>query len=1121
MAASIATRKEEKKEIKLLTKNKNCMKKFFYSVLAAATMLFATTSCSQDEEIVGGGNTPDGKGQKVTFTVGMPEEANSRAIADGVSVGGGNKADNLIWALYEKDKNVCLDFGHVTGTKNTTTGKHEFTAEITMVKGLTYNVLFFAYDDEKCAFELASTPKETDLTALKLKTADLVANEEGYDAFVKCHEFKLGGKTDVELTRPFAQVNAATTVADLDKAKKLQAVVTKSELVINGVPTQYNVLTGETTAKADLTYQANAILTNYQAAADAHPNEDITVKENGVEHTYKYLAMAYVLAGETATSNASTHQATFNFYRGTNGDDLMRTIEIVNLPIQRNWRTNVIGDLLTKEESFKITIDHIFVDDHIIYEDEITNVTTSQDLETALKQDLETIIVNLGEETSSRAEGEKLTFDVNISSTVDSYYFGTAKTNNIIINGNGHTINFIHNDGDWNYIRCANENAKWFINNVTLTNSGKNDGPWNRHDIRFYNPVELKDVISDKAIAVLNDATLKNVKIADTGVYGLWITAEGQTVDVDGLEITTSNDGRGIKIADEYVDTPELVTLNVENSKFTTQSKGAVLVSSKAGAAINWGAGNDISNVAKDNIYAVWVDEDWADSYDLVTVEGAQKRMENSEVLAEGNVLLTDGVYEILNIDGLKWFRDQVNAGANDFSGKTVVLTCDINLNNEAWTPIGLNADAANKFKGTFDGQGHIISNLKVQTEAGYTAAGLFGALNGTAQNFTIDGATIEHISTGAATDNGIAVVAGSLYNTGNVYGVTVKNATVKGNRYVSAIAGYAYGSIMNCTVENITLVATPNKSGESFDNGDKVGAIAGYFDSKSVYQVTGNVAENVTITGYRDMGIIVGTANGADKVSDNTINGANKITVNRDYFYGDKDENANEVVGRITAGTLGENTVNGTVEIIRLTSPSEVNDAIKEGGDYTFEDDVEGAAVSSNAYGKTGLNQLNGGTIDGNGKTLSVSGAYGTWDCALNTTGGTIKNLTVDSGFRGIFINHNSSNCGKVYLENVIIDGPVYTISCDQGTNSGLEATSCTFNGWTSYAATIGDVKFTGCKFGEGAGYAYCRPYAATEFVDCDFEAGFKIDPCATITFKNCKLNGVETECRKFGYSC
>ena len=165
--------------------------------------------------------------------------------------------------------------------------------------------------------------------------------------------------------------------------------------------------------------------------------------------------------------------------------------------------------------------------------------------------------------------------------------------------------------------------------------------------------------------------------------------------------------------------------------------------------------------------------------------------------------------------------------------------------------------------------------------------------------------------------------------------------------------------------------------------------------------------------------------------------------------------------------------------------------------------------ASMSNAYGTTGINIKNGQTLDGNGNTLDIKGAGGTWDSGINTTGGTIKNITVTGSFRGIFINHNSTHSEPVILENVTIDGTVYTISCDQGTGKGLTATNSIFNGWTSYAATLGNATFNNCKFGEGSGYAYCRPYAPTAFVNCDFEAGFTVDPRAAVTFENCTVGG------------
>ncbi len=166
--------------------------------------------------------------------------------------------------------------------------------------------------------------------------------------------------------------------------------------------------------------------------------------------------------------------------------------------------------------------------------------------------------------------------------------------------------------------------------------------------------------------------------------------------------------------------------------------------------------------------------------------------------------------------------------------------------------------------------------------------------------------------------------------------------------------------------------------------------------------------------------------------------------------------------------------------------------------------------AKMSNAYGKTGINVKNGQTIDGNGYTIDIKGAGGTWDSGINTTGGLIKNLTVTGSFRGIFINHNSTHSEPVVLENVTIDGTTYTISCDQGMQQNLIATDSAFKGWTSYAATLGTATFTDCYFGEGNGYAYCRPYAPTTFVNCDFEAGYEMDARAAVTFENCTIGGV-----------
>lgn len=230
-----------------------------------------------------------------------------------------------------------------------------------------------------------------------------------------------------------------------------------------------------------------------------------------------------------------------------------------------------------------------------------------------------------------------------------------------------------------------------------------------------------------------------------------------------------------------------------------------------------------------------------------------------------------------------------------------------------------------------------------------------------------------------------------------------------------------------------------------------------------------------------------------------------------------------NEAFGEVTAEKLnewlaeteigspnGDKNMDNNPPYPPVSTADELVAALEAGKDVKLMNNIKiDPASMSNAYGTTGINVKNGQSIDGNGYTIDIKGAGGTWDSGINTTGGLIKNLTVTGSFRGIFINHNSDHSEPVVLKNVTIDGTTYTISCDQGMNQTFEATDSTFNGWTSYAATLGSAKFVNCKFGEGNGYAYCRPYAPTEFVGCEFEAGYVVDPRAAVTFENCTIGG------------
>ena len=190
-----------------------------------------------------------------------------------------------------------------------------------------------------------------------------------------------------------------------------------------------------------------------------------------------------------------------------------------------------------------------------------------------------------------------------------------------------------------------------------------------------------------------------------------------------------------------------------------------------------------------------------------------------------------------------------------------------------------------------------------------------------------------------------------------------------------------------------------------------------------------------------------------------------------------------------------------------------QVKSALNAGEGFAFGTDitVETDEIESSSYGKTGLNHTNGGVIDGNGKTLTVKGADSTWDSAIYTKGGTIKNLNVKGAFRGIFTGGLTSD---LIIDNVTFNDVTYTFNADgEGVSDyKLKVKNSTLNGWTSYSNIFKSVSFTNCNFGEGRGYAFLRPYNPTTLTNCNFSTGFKLDASKTegIILKNCTVDGV-----------
>ena len=342
------------------------------------------------------------------------------------------------------------------------------------------------------------------------------------------------------------------------------------------------------------------------------------------------------------------------------------------------------------------------------------------------------------------------TFDYNAR---DAY--GTAETTSVTINGNGNTLTLNQKNSDWASIGLAN-NSKLVLNNMTIEKTGHGDtsGAWNKHAIIFSCPVEMNDVTVNNSIAVQAGAALTNVTINEAnGYYGLWINGNGQTVTVNGGSITATNGGRGIKIADQYVDAPAQVKLSVTGTVFETAQKAAVLVSSKAGANIT--ASNvDITKVAADQVNFVWVDEDWAEYFSEVEVTGATVSVEGADSFAAA-------ITENGAVKGYyKTLAEALTAAAD---GDTVTL-----IWSEGNAPVAMNGAVFGKTV-------TITGTATVDWSKGFLFVGRGGEGNATV---TFDGANLTSASNSAS--YGIHV-SGREKNTDNKYDGTVeiKNSTI------------------------------------------------------------------------------------------------------------------------------------------------------------------------------------------------------------------------------------------------------------------------------------------------------------------------------------------------------
>lgn len=317
-------------------------KKVFFCLFAAAGML-SVTSCSNEEL----DTLPGGNEAQVCFSLGLEGGMGSRTISDGTG------AKKLVYAVYNSEGQIIktIENADVNGqiVNENAFNNAELTEHvtITLAKGQEYTVAFWAQNPSCTAYET------TDLENVTINYAG-VNNDETRDAFFKAETFTVSGSTtiDVELKRPFAQVNVGVHQSDWDAAVASGVKVLQSKVTIDNAATALNVLTGTVDGEETVDYSLANI-----------PAESLYVDMNGdgVKEPYVYLSMSYILPNDQSTgyAQAALQEVAFTF-DPENGNDILLKEGLTAVPVQRNWRTNIIGQILTGNITFEVTIEPLY-----------------------------------------------------------------------------------------------------------------------------------------------------------------------------------------------------------------------------------------------------------------------------------------------------------------------------------------------------------------------------------------------------------------------------------------------------------------------------------------------------------------------------------------------------------------------------------------------------------------------------------------------------------------------------------------------------------------------------------------------------------------------------------------
>lgn len=345
------------------------MKKFIFSAIAAIGLLLSPSCSDENEALSGSGNEA-----LVSFSVNLADGIQTKADpTTTTTLGNGRKAKNLVVDVFELNTTTSK-YERIDGLRQKHDGAFEnsltTTVNFNLVKGKTYRFIFWA--QAQSVENATNSPYGiSDLSKITVDYHAGITDDENRDAFlgVTTDPITVSGNftKSITMTRPFAQLNYLIDKAEYDAAVLAGMDIQKAKVTVAKVATElYPLKNSVGVPVADVEFEVTAIPTNF---ANLSGEDYLSLPEAGAENptdkNYYYLASKYFLVyagnGEADKAGVQANLATtsFKLVDGSNQDIANYEFSLPQVPVQRNFRTNIYGNLITSKGTFNVTIDPI------------------------------------------------------------------------------------------------------------------------------------------------------------------------------------------------------------------------------------------------------------------------------------------------------------------------------------------------------------------------------------------------------------------------------------------------------------------------------------------------------------------------------------------------------------------------------------------------------------------------------------------------------------------------------------------------------------------------------------------------------------------------------------------